>query len=292
MPKLYESSLAQHFSRLEHLDISNNGILDFSSLTKFKSVVFLQASGNKISEIPPTITDMKSLKYLYLGNNKLAYLTPGICRLENLELLALNNNKLKRIPETLVQLKKLRTIHLHYNQITVIPAGLVKQKCKDELPLQEITLRGNPLLDKFVKSRLVSGIKHKPPSLFELACRSIKTNSIEYNDTILPPYIIHHLETAIKCPNPKCAGVYFDTKYFQVRFVDCCGAYKLPLLQYLCSPNCAEVEDDKCGSSSSSSSDMDSEQEITQDQINYYHRRVVLGGVDNVFSDEFESSNE
>ena len=34
------------------------------------------------------------------------------------------------------------------------------------------------------------------------------------------------------------AGVYFQSQYHQIKFVDFCGKYRLPLMQYLCSPRC------------------------------------------------------
>ena len=41
-----------------------------------------------------------------------------------------------------------------------------------------------------------------------------------------------------KCVNPSCEGVYFNTKVEHVKFVDFCGKYKIPLMQYLCSAHC------------------------------------------------------
>lgn len=34
------------------------------------------------------------------------------------------------------------------------------------------------------------------------------------------------------------AGVYFSSRVETVKFVDFCGKYRVPLLQYLCSPHC------------------------------------------------------
>merc|ERR1712226_312415 len=283
-------ALKNALPNLQKLDISNNQITNLENFTIFENLNFLQASGNKINQIPSNIKNLKHLEYLYLGNNQLEMINPALSLLENLKLLALNNNKILRIPEILTNLTNLRTLHLHYNEIAVIPAGLVKpDENSNCIHVQEITLRGNPLLDKFVKSRLLAGIKHKPPSLFELACRSIKENKVKYNAESLPPHIADHLECAVKCSNPKCSGVYFESKYMQVKFVDCCGAYKLPLLQYLCRPGCV-LEDDSNRSrtmsetSSSSSSSVDSDREFDQSDIDYYHRRVVLTGVDERFS--------
>jgi len=284
--------LKQSLPNLQKLDISNNQIIDLDSMTMFDNLEFLQASGNKIRSIPSSIQNLKKLEYLYLGNNKLEVINPALSSLQNLKLLALNNNNILRIPENLTNLVNLRTLHLHYNEIAVIPAGLVKpieanghsgQNSPKTCHVQEITLRGNPLLDKFVKSRLLAGIRHKPPSLFELACRSITENQVQYKKEALPPHISDHLENAVKCSNPKCSGVYFDSKYLQVKFVDCCGVYKLPLLQYLCRPGC-EIDTRSRTTSSSSSYSTESDREFDDGDVDYYHRRVVLTGIDERFS--------
>jgi len=138
----------------------------------------------------------------------------------------------------------------------------------------------------------MAGLRHKPPSLFELAARSIKENDVDFSGYQLPEHIVHHLKSAVKCANPKCSGVYFENKYINVKFVDCCGAYKLPLLQYLCSPNCAieEVDSSRSRTTSTSSSE-GSDREFTQQEIDYYHRRVVLTGVDDRFSG-FDSQSD
>jgi len=289
IPKNAFLALKQSLPNLQKLDISNNQITDLDNITMFENLNFLQASGNKIRSIPSSIQNLKKLEYLYLGNNELEVINPALSSLQSLQLLALNNNKIWRIPENLTYLVNLRTLHLHYNEIAVIPAGLVNgignpgQNSPKTCHVQEITLRGNPLLDKFVKSRLLAGLRHKPPTLFELACRSIKENQVKYKKEALPPHISDHLENAVKCSNPKCSGVYFDSKYLQVKFVDCCGVYKLPLLQYLCRPGC-EIDTRSRTTSSSSSYSTESEREFDDGDVDYYHRRVVLTGIDERFS--------
>lgn len=51
-----------------------------------------------------------------------------------------------------------------------------------------------------------------------------------------------------------CAGVYFTSCVEHVKFVDFCGKYRVPLLQYLCSPlctrsgnSCPASDDDSAG---------------------------------------------
>ena len=49
--------------------------------------------------------------------------------------------------------------------------------------------------------------------------------------------------------------------------MDTCGAYRLPLLQYLCSPNCFEPSDPVTSSSSSSSEEESSVSELQSTPI-------------------------
>jgi hypothetical protein len=38
------------------------------------------------------------------------------------------------------------------------------------------------------------------------------------------------------------SGVYFDTRVENIKFVDFCGKYRIPLLEFLCSTNCTVKE--------------------------------------------------
>ena len=67
--------------------------------------------------------------------------------------------------------------------------------------LQELSLRGNPLVVRFVKE-----MTYDPPSLLELAGRTVKSRNVPYSRCDLPANLLHYLDLASKCPNPKCAG--------------------------------------------------------------------------------------
>lgn len=67
--------------------------------------------------------------------------------------------------------------------------------------LQELSLRGNPLVVRFVKE-----MTYDPPSLLELAGRTVKSRNIPYSPCDLPSNLVRYLDLASKCPNPKCAG--------------------------------------------------------------------------------------
>ena len=66
------------------------------------------------------------------------------------------------------------------------------------------------------------------------------------------------------------SGVYFTSCVEHVKFVDFCGKYRLPLLQYLCSPKCTSLLPTVTSSASDSETDED-------DGARERMRRVLLG---------------
>lgn len=95
-----------------------------------------------------------------------------------------------------------------------------------------------------------------PASLLELAARTIKLYEIPFEKGDMPVHLESYLDSGHRCVNPKCkgktlsfiiysssnyyniAGVYFDNRVEHIKFVDFCGKYRIPLLQYLCSSKC------------------------------------------------------
>jgi len=52
----------------------------------------------------------------------------------------------------------------------------------------------------------------QPSSLLELAARVITVHKVKFDKSDLPLTLSHYLECSHHCVNPKCGGVYFDTK--------------------------------------------------------------------------------
>lgn len=94
------------------------------------------------------------------------------------------------------RLHSLRSLSLHNNLLTYLPREILSL-----VHLQELSLRGNPLVVRFVKE-----MTYDPPSLLELAGRTIKSRNIPYYPCDMPSNLLHYLDLASKCPNPKCAG--------------------------------------------------------------------------------------
>merc|ERR1719154_175459 len=242
--------------KINHLLATNNLITD-NDLPKdmigMRSLRTLNLSGNRLTSFPPQILDISSLRNLFLGANNIKNVSSSINRLRRLRLLylggnelnslpseigelpfmqilLLSDNKLKHLPLSLCNLSRLQCLHLHQNKLTTLPHGLINMKS-----LSELSLRENPLVMRFIRD-----MEYQPASLLEMAARSMKAEKIPYNKEDLPLSLQRYLSMSHECVNPSCNGVYFDHRVEHVKFFDFCGKYKIPLLQYLCSPHCRE----------------------------------------------------
>ena len=143
------------------------------------------------------------------------------------------------------------------------------------MALRELSLRGNPLVYRFVRDWA-----DKPPTLLELSARTLLKNSVRYPKDLLPGRLAEYLQTARHCDNPACNGVYFQSHVQSVTFVDFCGKYRIPLMEYLCSPMCAAEDEQDVSSSSSSSSGGGSgvgSSEEEEEGTRHRMKRVLLG---------------
>ncbi|XP_041471405.1 leucine-rich repeat-containing protein 58-like [Lytechinus variegatus] len=266
---LNSDSLPKEFGTcksLQTLNFSGNLFLNFPvQLTEIASLRVLHMGGNRIREIPPEVERLSRLQHLYLGGNHLVTLPPNVGHLPNLLSLVLCDNRLTSLPAELVQLKQLRSLSLHNNQLTILPPEIITLT-----ELCELSLRGNPLVVRFVRD-----LTWNPPTLLELAARCVKNNHVHYTKEDLPGELMRFLDSARHCLNPKCNGVYFNARFQHVKFVDFCGKYRLPLMQYLCSPECSPPSGRSSSESYSSSEDPDSEEEVQVPRNTL--KKVLLG---------------
>ena len=185
------------------------------------------------------------LTYLYLGGNRLRQVPPELGNLTKLTALILCGNQLQFLPRQLHRLTNLESLRLHDNQLQTLTPGIVRLK-----NLKELSLRNNPLVLRFIREW-----NDSVPTLLELSGRSVKRYGIPYNPQTVPETLCDFLNNSQKCDNPSCQGVYFTSRVRRVKFVDFCGKYRVPLMQYLCSSLCDIGEDGSHSSSYSSSSD-------------------------------------
>ncbi len=205
--------------------------------------------------LPPTHTIYR-LEYLYLGGNRLQTVPKELGSLTLLSALILSDNQIYQLPNELALLTNLHSLRLHDNNLQTLPPNLVNLT-----NLQELSLRGNPLVMRFVKEWT-----NQVPSLLEIAAKSIKKNSIPHTKLTIPSVLVDYLRGAQQCDNPSCRGVYFTAKYQSVKFVDFCGKYRVPLMQYLCSPVCDSCSEDYLSSS-------EEEEHVAQVKM----KKVLLG---------------
>lgn len=247
--RLDEFSLPKEMGtmKLEVLNLSGNQFEEIpSQILQIQTLNTLSMGGNRLKSIPVEIENMISLEFLYLGGNFISHIPPELANLPYLSCLVLCDNRILSVPPQLAQVHSLRSLSLHNNLLTYLPREILSL-----VHLQELSLRGNPLVVRFVRDLI-----YTPPTLLELAGRTIKSRGLPYTPWELPENLVRYLDLSSKCPNPKCAGVYFDSCVRQIKFVDFCGKYRLPLMHYLCSPECSSP----C-SSVSSQSESDSEDE-------------------------------
>lgn len=145
-----------------------------------------------------------SLEILYLGGNVLQSIPSEVGMMQSLVSLVLCDNRLESLPGSLVSLTNLQSLSLHNNRISTLPPELIR------LNLVELSLRNNPLVMRFVQE-----MTYEPPSLLELAGRAIKMRNIPYSYEDLPSCLVHYLDSANQCVNPRCKGsVILVLSYF------------------------------------------------------------------------------
>ena len=94
-----------------------------------------------------------------------------------------------------VDLTRLKSLSLHDNLFCALPSDIIR------LDLQELSLRNNPLVIRFVRD-----LTYDVPTLKELAARTIKLHRTTYDEQTIPKCLIEYLNSAKSCLNPKCQG--------------------------------------------------------------------------------------
>ncbi|CAH2234047.1 leucine-rich repeat-containing protein 58 [Pararge aegeria] len=225
LPKCFHTSK----NTLRELNLSGNKLNLFpEQVLQLTSLKYLYLGGNNIVTIPNDIWKLNSLQILSLGGNQITEVPDSVGGLVSLQALVLSNNQIEQLPASIANLKQLRSLLIHQNRLKTLPTQIIKLKC-----LTELSLRDNPLVVRFVRDMTL-----QPTSLLELAGRTIKLHEIPIRHGEVPATLIKYLTTAQCCVNPKCKGVFFDNRVEHIKFVDFCGRYQIPLLQYLCSSKC------------------------------------------------------
>lgn len=225
LPKCFYSAR----TTLRELNLSGNQLTSFpEQALQLTSLKYLYLGGNNIVNVPKDIWKLNSLQILSIGGNQIADVPDSVGRLVSLQALVLSDNLIELLPASIANLKQLRSLLLHKNRLKTLPTQIIKLTC-----LTELSLRDNPLVSRFIRDMTL-----EPPTLLELAGRTIKLHEIPIKSGEVPYTLLNYLNAAQCCVNPKCRGVYFENCVEHIKFVDFCGKYRIPLLQYLCSSKC------------------------------------------------------
>ncbi|XP_062603339.1 leucine-rich repeat protein 1-like [Saccostrea cucullata] len=230
--------------KLIHLDLQENVIEElpptFSQLTSLRELIL---STNKIQTLPSSLCLLpnwkETLSLLDLSNNLINLLPIQLCELDNLVTLKVDHNKLETFPPTIGRLKKLKYLSASHNKIETLPCSFM------QLRLEHLDLFSNPFAD-VTKSDLEE-TEWQVPSLVECCGRMIRKNRLPYSDEDLHTHLCRYLDSARVC---WCGGFCFEgcvramtsfslkTLSPTVSAVDLQGRTDVPVLLFLCSPQC------------------------------------------------------
>nr|CAG8590852.1 7947_t:CDS:2 [Entrophospora candida]CAG8617236.1 4126_t:CDS:2 [Entrophospora candida] len=188
-----------------------------------RSLVSLNFHKNKLKSIPDTIGFLDKLKVINLSGNLLTSIPASIGSLKKLEQLYLEDNRLIELPPEIGQLKTLINLDIRNNQITVLPAELGRLQY-----LRKLRTDGCPLKTEFVHE-----LKHSPPSLMELAARTIVRLQIPILEDTTDA-LKDYLASAKKCSF--CGGPYFESFVKRGKFFEK-SDNQIPLEYRLCCPH-------------------------------------------------------
>lgn len=115
---------------MKSLDLSNNIITDFSSLSNLINLEWLSLENNSLQNIPNQVSNLQKLIHLNLGRNKIYGSTSILGTLNHLQQLWLNHNKLSgNIPQDLLALPDLMCLSLQSNELEGTIPNNIPQIC-------------------------------------------------------------------------------------------------------------------------------------------------------------------
>ncbi|XP_053685957.1 protein artichoke [Sabethes cyaneus] len=134
-------------ANLERFDASRNSIVDISAkaFRNSRSLQILDLSGNKLRELPESLSGLSELQEIDVSFNQLTELTPTVlASWRNLEELKVSNNRVNQLHQgSLRNLPLLQYLDLSSNELAVLEHGSLRN-----LPeLQELVLADNKLTE-------------------------------------------------------------------------------------------------------------------------------------------------
>ncbi|KAG2178644.1 hypothetical protein INT44_001797 [Umbelopsis vinacea] len=215
---------------LTQIQLSNNLLEKLpASLACLRNLTHLELAGNRLTELPDNIGRLTRLTVLNVSNNRITHLPDSVGSLRKLTVLLLNDNQLSNLPKSLGDLKLLTTLDISRNPVRIVPAELARLQY-----LRYIRVDGCPMIMEYAPET-----RHDPPSLLELAARTIVRNDIKVPNHVRDD-IKEYVLSANKCTH--CGGPFFSSYVHRVKLVEKAEQTMVPMGYDLCS---AHWNDDK-----------------------------------------------
>lgn len=192
------------------------------SLTTLRNLTNLDVSNNRLAVLPATIGRLTRLTHLNAAHNVITEIPVSIGSLKKLMTLYLNDNQLSCLPKSIGGLRMLATLDVCRNRVMVIPAEIT---CLQYL--RYIRTEGCNMITEFD-----TNLKHDPPTLFELAARTVVRNELEVPKHVRED-IKEYIASAQKCTF--CRGPFFTSVVKRYKLVEKGEQNQIPLEYNLCS---------------------------------------------------------
>ncbi|HTA27400.1 MAG TPA: hypothetical protein VK809_06415 [Bacteroidia bacterium] len=138
------------------LDLSKQKLTEVpEDIRKFTNLQYLDLSKNKITVLPKWIGELKNLQFLILSKTKIDSLPPEFGDLTNLKYFIMNRSELQKLPHTIGKLKELRYMDLWGSNLSYFPY---------ELSYLSDNLRIFLLQDVLISSKLQASLKAELPN--------------------------------------------------------------------------------------------------------------------------------
>ncbi|XP_014749366.1 PREDICTED: leucine-rich repeat and calponin homology domain-containing protein 4 [Sturnus vulgaris] len=154
---------------LAHLDLSRNQLSSLPACLCLLPLRVLNASNNRLAQLPPNLGALRTLRQLDVGCNRLRALPPGLGQLRALRDLSVRRNQLTALPEELSELPLVR-LDFSCNRVVAIPRCFRRLRhlqilLADNNPLQyppaQVCLKGKVHVFKYLEAEAAV---HPPPT--------------------------------------------------------------------------------------------------------------------------------
>ena len=145
-------SFSQKFLSLKQASLKNADSVQYLKITRqklthlpkeiyrYKNLVALDLSKNKIKNIPDSISNFDQLEMVNLRKNKFEVFPESLFQMKNIKEIVISSNQIGFVPDAIGQCTQLRKLDLYNNPISDLGQGLQDLKNMEELDLRGLMM--------------------------------------------------------------------------------------------------------------------------------------------------------